>query len=242
MLVLLLLAGWWIGGRMSAASDAETRKLAGAAAPWMADGARMKWELVRNWEVPDNDRLERVRTYARRIGAGDWEEESSAGGKLLRTSARWKFRSGDVDVTLLAGGDPARVTVLVRGGADNPAEAAAGVSRAKTKLAEALRGLGLDDGAAGSRLAVQGTLRPDAEPGKALDSAAAALSAKELNRYRDAATISAAYRTDKLTEYGSPPGAFDSGNLQAAVHRNSETGEMIFVLGTPVLGGDFVIH
>ncbi|MCM3628689.1 YwmB family TATA-box binding protein [Paenibacillus glycanilyticus] len=85
------------------------------------------------------------------------------------------------------------------------------------------------------------TVRGEAEYNNAADRLAQAAGGKRIDRYKDdSGTVSEAYYSEKLFS-SVEAGAGKKANLQIAEHRETESGVLSLIVGTPLITGDYTV-
>ncbi|SFE39468.1 TATA-box binding [Paenibacillus catalpae] len=86
------------------------------------------------------------------------------------------------------------------------------------------------------------TVRGETEYNNAAERLAQAAGGKRIDRYKDeSGTVSEAYYSEKLFS-AVEAGAGKKANLQVAQHRETESGRLSLIVGTPLITGDYTVR
>lgn len=183
--------------------------------------------------------LETGRRLSERLGLPPAELRSGGDHILYKASGP---DSGGIRRTLLWVMFPDGSTELIvsaetpeSGDTGTGGEAASRMEEAQTKLSRVLEGMGVTPN---WNVIVQGKLKADyASPDKLNGWLQAELRAEAVESYDDGRSVSVSYASPLLEASVQSGGRML--NLQAAVHRSSETGESRLTLGTPVITTEY---
>ncbi|MFF2481757.1 YwmB family TATA-box binding protein [Paenibacillus sp. NPDC058071] len=241
-LLILLIGGYWAAsGKGKPASGITPDKAAVSAdqhdlrALWeWTDGlykggaARAEWSI--RWDAAGNEA-----TVERLLEALKPELEEAPQNLIYIDQVRSAIKElpsygGILTADALPSGKERRLVVLFR------TTSGSGANRDKLlelieRMEDALRQLEAD-----YRIGM--TSRGLTEYNSASEKLAQRAGASKVDRYDDGGTVSTTYYTEKL--YVSvEAGKGKKANLQAAVHRDSETGQLRLIAGVPLITGDY---